>query len=340
MRNNLKIKDSSKKILSKGEIVIYRAKDGKAKLEARLEEETVWLNQSQISLLFNTERSVITKHLRNIFKSGELDEKSNVQKMHIPNSDKPVKFYNLDAIISIGYRVNSKRATEFRIWATYVLKKYIIKGVAINQKRLKDKSIDFYSLEQAIKLLQSTMESKKLKADEVKGLLKVITEYANSWLLLNKYDQGEIKIKKTKVKRVKIIDYDFAKELIELMKHNLVNKKQASQLFGQERSHGLESILNSINQSFAGKEIYPSIEEKATHLLYFVIKNHPFVDGNKRIASILFIFFLSQNNFLLDKKYQKKINDSAIVALALLVAQSKPKDKDVMIALITNLVKK
>jgi len=304
-----------------------------------LREETIWLAQTQIALLFASERSVITKHLKNIFKSGELEEKSNVQFLHIANSDKPVKFYNLDVIISVGYRVNSKRATEFRIWATQVLKKYITKGAVINQKRLRDKNIDFQSLEQTIKLLQTTVLARQLKADEAKGLLKVITEYANSWLLLNKYDNGRIKIAKAKTRGIKVIDYNFARRSIEKLKIDLIKKRQASELFGSGSGNRLETILNSISQSFAGKQLYESLEEKAVHLLYFIIKDHPFVDGNKRIASFLFILFLRRNNFMFNRKGEKKINDNALVALALLVAESSPKDKDVMIALITNLIK-
>ena len=316
-------------------IVIYKTKGNKAELKIRLEKETIWLTQKQIAGLFNIERSVITKHIRNILGSGELEEKSNVQKMHIAGSDKPVKFYNLDMIISVGYRVNSQKATQFRIWATNVLRKYIVKGVAINQKRLKEARLQ--ELEGAIKLLK-TVQSKKLSQSEAEGLLNVITEYADSWLLLEKYDKGDLKRKGQTKKILKSIEYDFAKEAVEKLKKDLLKKKEAKDIFGQERDKGLESILGNLKQSFGGKSVYPSIEERAAHLLYFVIKNHPFVDGNKRIGSFLFIVFLSQNNYLLDKKGEKKINDNALVAIALLVAESKPSEKDVMLALITNLL--
>jgi death-on-curing family protein len=331
------------KDLPKGEIVIYRAKDGSAKLEAKLEEDTIWLRQEQIALLFGTKRPAITKHLRNIFKSGELDRNSVSSILEHTAADGKIyktQFYNLDMIISIGYRVNSKRATEFRIWATQVLRKYIVNGVAINSKRLQDKEVNLSELENAINLLRSTMENKALTGGEAKGLLKVITEYANSWLLLNKYDEGKIKIEKGKTRGIEVLDYRFVKDSIEKFKSDLIKKKTASDLFGRENSNRLEAILNSISQSFGGKALYSSLEEKAAHLLYFIIKDHPFVDGNKRIGSLLFILFLQHNKFLLNKKGEKKINDNALVALALLVAQSKPGDKNIMIALITNLIKK
>ena len=209
--------------------------------------------------------------------------------------------------------------------------------MAINQLRLK--KVDFKSLESAVKLLQSAIGSKVLKADEAKGLLKVITDYASSWLLLNKYDNGELKITKGRTKGIRILDYEFVKDSIKKLKIDLIKKKQASNLFGQENNKKLESILNSISQSFGGKEFYRSLEEKAAHLLYFIIKDHLFVDGNKRIGSLLFILFLQQNKFLLNKKGEKKINDNALVALALLIAESKPQDKSIMIALVTNLIK-
>lgn len=338
----LKNSNKLKNVLPQGEIVIYRAKDGSARLEARLEEKTIWLRQEQIALLFGTQRPAITKHLRNIFESGELDKNSVSSILEHTASDGKIyktQFYNLDAIISIGYRVNSKRATEFRIWATQVLKKYIAEGMVINPKRLRDKNIDFLSLEQAVKLLENTIQSKKLKADEAGGLLNVITEYANSWLILNKYDSGKIKVERGKIKGVKFIDYAFAKTAIEKLKIDLIKKKQASELFGSENSNKLDAILNSISQTFGGKQLYLSLEEKAAHLLYFIIKDHPFIDGNKRIGSLLFILFLQQNNFMLNKKSEKKINDNALVALALLVAESNPKDKNIIIALITNLIK-
>ena len=333
------MKKNKKDDFPKGEIVIYRTKDGKAKLEVNLWEETVWLTQKQIADLFNTERSVITKHINNVFKIGELEEKSNVHFLHIANSDKPVKFYNLDTIISIGYRVNSRRATQFRIWASKIFKDHLLKGFTINEKRLKEqRQVKLQELESAIALLQSAIRNRELKKVEAEGLLKVITDYANSWILLQKYDEGKLVIQKKTLKFCWELDYEEAKKSIAGLKNNLVRSKNATEIFGQERGHGLDAIIGNLNQSFGGKKLYPSVEEKAAHLLYFVIKDHPFVDGNKRIASLLFILFLAKNNYLLNKKGERKINDNALVALALLVAESNPKEKEVMVALITNLL--
>lgn len=318
---------------NKGEIIIYKSKEGKATLEVKLQKETVWLTQAQIALLFDTERSVITKHLGNIFKSGELNKKSNVQKMHIANSDKLVKFYNLDAIIAVGYRVNSKRATQFRIWATKIIRDYLLKGFAINQKRLQERGLQEF--EQAIGLIKKTIESKQLTTKETDGLLKVITDYASSWLVLQKYDKGEIDIKKTTIIKYDL-SYENTKIAIDELKSNLIKKKQATEIFGLERQNSFQAIIGNLYQTFGGKKLYPSIEGKAAHLLYFVIKDHPFVDGNKRIASFLFIVFLARNKHLFKKNGERKFNNNGLVALALLVAESNPKQKDVIIKLIMN----
>lgn len=321
------------KQLPGGEILIYRSREGKTELEVKLREETIWLTQNQLSALFNTERSVITKHLNNIFKSGELNEKSNVQKMHIANSDKPVKFYNLDVIIAVGYRVNSKRATQFRIWATSVLKDHILKGYTLNHKRLAEKGL--HEFEQAVGLIKKNLQSKTLSDTESKGLLEVITNYASTWILLQKYDQATISEPKTR-KAKKKFDYIFCKQAIEELKKDLMKKKEATELFGNERGKDFQHIIGNIYQTFDQQELYPSIEEKAAHLLYFIIKDHPFTDGNKRIGSFLFIVFLAQNNYLYRKNGEKKLNDNALTALALLIAESDPKQKQLMILLIMN----
>jgi death-on-curing family protein len=325
----------------KGEIVIYKTKDGKARLEVNLREETVWLTQKQIAELFGTQRSAITKHLSNVFEDKELDKNSVSSILEHTAADGKIyktAFYNLDAIISVGYRVNSSRATQFRIWATNVLRNHLLKGFTINKQRLENHQIKLGELEKAVHLLQQAMKSKKLLKSEAEGLLKVITDYTNSWLLLQKYDEGKLVIQKKTSKYKTELDYGWAKGAIAELKRNLVKKKQATEIFGQERGHGLEAIIGNLNQSFGGKKLYPTLEEKAAHLLYFVIKDHPFVDGNKRSASLLFIQFLAKNNCLFRKDGERKINDNALVALALLIAQSNPKEKDAMIALITNLL--
>ena len=329
-----------KKQNQKGEMVIYQGWHKDIQIQVTLENETIWLSQAQLAQLFSIERSVITKHLRNIFSSHELLEKSNVQKMHIANSDKSVKFYSLDAIISLGYRVNSKRATQFRIWATSVLRDHILKGYTINEKRLKEnQTIKLKELEKAISLFRGVIQSKEFQVGESKGLLSVITDYAYSWILLQQYDAGKLAIKKGQTKGISYISTEESVGAVVALKVHVQKKKEGSDIFGVQRQAGaLEGILNSIRQSFGGKELYPSLEEKAAHLLYFIIKQHIFIDGNKRVASLLFIFFLSKNQYLYRKNGERKINDNALVALALLIAESKPSEKEVMVSLVTNLL--
>ena len=321
---------------AKGEIVIYQTKGGKTSLEVKLEKDTVWLTQQQLTHLFDRDRTVVTKHINNIFKEKELDEKSNVQKMHIPNSDKPVAFYSLDVIISVGYRVKSKQGTQFRIWANQVLRDYLVKGYTVNPKRLPE--VNFKELEQALVLIKGTLNNKQLTSDEATGLLKVITDYANSWILLQQYDKNQLEEPKKKHKPKYIITYEKALEAISKLKSDLRSKKEASDLFGNQKDKSFGGIIANLYQTFGGDELYPSIEDKAAHLLYFIIKDHPFTDGNKRIGALLFILFLSNNGYLFKENGERKINDNALVALALLIAESNPKQKDVMIKLIMNFI--
>lgn len=326
---------------NKGEVIIYKAKDGQAKLEVNLRDETVWLDAHQLAKLFEVDRTGIVRHIKNVYKSKELRENSTCAKIAQVAHDGRIRkmdFYNLDMIISVGYRVNSQRATEFRIWATKTLKNHLVRGYTINENRLRQRDTRLQELEKVIRLFQDAKQSKLLNQSEADGLLHVITEYADTWILLNKFDQEKIIIKGKGAKEKSVLDYDKAMEEIFQLKNKLVSQKEATDIFGQERSHGLEGIMGNINQSFGGKALYPTIEIKAAHLLYFVIKDHPFVDGNKRIGSFLFIAYLHQNKYLLNKNGEKKINDNALVALALLVAQSNPKDKESMIALVTNLL--
>ncbi len=321
----------------KGEIIIY--KDKKAQIEVRLENETVWLTQAQMAVLFGTQRPAITKHLKNIFNSGELGENSVCSILeHTATDGKTyeIQFYNLDAIISVGYRVNSQNATQFRIWATRVLREHIVQGFTVNQKRLQETGLQDF--EKALELVRGTIAKKELTGDEARGLLRVITDYANTWLLLQKYDEGKLAVEGMRKKTVYTITYQDALAAIAELKKDLMAKKEAGDLFGVERDH-LAGIIGNVNQSFGGHALYPSAEEKAAHILYFVIKDHPFGDGNKRIGSLLFIIFLARNNHLFTKKGERKINDVALVALALLVAESKPNQKDAMVKLIVNLLK-
>ncbi len=323
------------------ELVVYKNSTGNIEIEVHLQEETLWLNQQQIAAIFDTQRPAITKHLNNIFRSGELDEskvssilehttkhgaiEGKIQKKH-------TKYYSLDAVISVGYRVNSQKATQFRIWATSILKNHIIEGYTFNKKRLQEKGLSEF--EQAVALIKKTIETKQLTNDEEKGLLKVITEYANSWALLQKYDEQLLQQPKKTYKSSYTLTYDEATIAISELKRDLMRKKEASSLFGQERDEMLQGIIGNLYQTFDTHDVYPTFEEKAANLLYFVIKDHPFSDGNKRIGSFLFILFLARNNHLYTKQHEKKFQDNALVALALLIAESDPKQKDMLIVLI------
>ena len=319
-----------------GEIIIYKGTDKAPKLEVRLKNESVWLTQKQMAFLFDTERSVITKHLRNIFDSGELAEKSNVQKMHIPNSDKPTNLYNLDVTISLGYRVNSQRATQFRIWATKILHDHIVEGFTINKKRLEEQQTRLLDLQKAVAFIREKARRPGL-VGQTEELLSVIQDYASSLTLLDKYDKKELTLQKTK-KPLFELDYKNSRVVIDQTREMLVKKKEASELFGQEYGEKFKGILGALYQTFGGQQLYSTVEEKSANLLYLTIKDHPFADGNKRIGSLLFIYFLDRNRFLWRKTGERKISDTTLVALALLIAVSDPKEKDVMVKLVTNLL--
>lgn len=315
-----------------GEIVLYQDEDGRSSLDVHLCDETVWLTQAQMVELFQRDQSVISRHLRNVFREGELQEKSNMQKMHIANSDKPVAFYNLDVIISVGYRVKSPRGTQFRIWATNILKQHLIQGYTVNQRRLAEKGLN--EMEQAVALLSRTLQRHELVTDEGKAVLEVVSRYAKSWSLLLQYDEDRLELPKDRHGAGKSLDYHQARTAITALRSDLSGRGEATDLFGREREHALQSILGNLDQTFGGQDLYPSVEEKAAHLLYFVIKDHPFSDGNKRIGSFLFLLFLRENN-LLDRS---GINNNGLVALALLIAESDPKQKDLLIRLTMNLL--
>ncbi|MDD4901081.1 MAG: virulence protein RhuM/Fic/DOC family protein [Patescibacteria group bacterium] len=328
-----------KNIQNKGEIIIYETKQG-PKLDVKMEKQTVWLTQAQIGLLFDTERSVITKHLRSILDSGELKENSvcaNFAHTAADGKTYNTKFYDLDAIISVGYRVNSKRATQFRIWATKTLKDHLVHGYTINRKRLLETKEKFAELQTAISFLREKAKH-ELMAGQEQEILNLLAYYSNSLNILEKYDKNKLNLPSGEKTRY-ALTYELASEVIKNIKAELIKKKQAGDIFGRQSAHKLESILANLWQTFGGRELYKSLEEKAAHLLYLIIKDHPFIDGNKRIASFLFVYFLDKNNFLYRKNEEKKINDNALVALALLIAISDPKDKEVMIKIIVNLLK-
>ena len=304
------------------EIIVF--KNGGLELEVNVSEdrENVWLSKQQMAELFQRDRTVISKHLKNIFNESELSEKSNVQNLHVANSDKPVPFYSLDVIISVGYRVKSPNGIIFRKWATSILKDYMIKGYSINQKRLD-------ALNKTIEI-QSRMLASSLDID-AKEVLSVIETYSNALSLLDDYDHGTISKPKGNGS-IYELTYKECRDLIDSMKFN-------SSVFGVEKEKGkLEGIIASIYQNVFGQELYPSIEEKAANLLYFIIKDHPFVDGCKRIGASLFLEFLNKNNhIIIDGK--QIISNSALVAITLMIAESRPEEKETMVRLVMNFLR-
>ncbi|MBK7647448.1 MAG: virulence protein RhuM/Fic/DOC family protein [Betaproteobacteria bacterium] len=319
-------------------IAIYETADGVISTEVRLENETVWLTQDQIGRLFGRERSVITKHLGNVFKENELSEKSNVQNLHIANSDKPVKHYNLDVIISVGYRVKSPEGTRFRIWANRILKDHLVQGYTLNQQRLTQQQENIRQLERTLSLFQQNL-IEQASLPEARGLVNVIAGYARTFVLLNQFDSERLPLGDFATTIHYEIREDEALAGIATLKADMLARGEASELFGNQKDDSFAGILGNILQSFGGEYLYPSIEEQAAHLLYFVIKNHPFSDGNKRIGAFLFIWFLQRNRHHLKSDGELKINDNALAAIALLVAQSDPAQKQLMIHLIMNLIR-
>lgn len=334
-----------KQAFKKGEIIIYKTSQNEVELKVHFENENIWLTQNQIALLFGTQRPAITKHLKNVFESGELEEKvvSSILEHTTEHGaikgktqTQRVKFYNLDAIISVGYRVNSQRATQFRIWATKVLKQYLIRGYAINEKRLSEAKNKFRELQEAILFLQKQSKKELLKGQETE-ILNLLADYSKTLSLLEKYDKGKLSEQKGRKTKF-ILKYEGCRKIIAELKKELIAKKEAGDLFGQERDGNFEGIINGLYQTFAKKELYPTIEDKTSHLLYLIIKDHPFADGNKRIASFLFVYFLDKSGYLFKKSGERKINDNALTALALLIAESNPKEKEMMIKIIKNLI--
>jgi len=323
----------------KDKIVLYSDINGEIKLDVSLENETVWLSQKQMELLFDRERSVITKHIKNIFKENELEKNSVCANFaHTANDGKTynVLYYNLDVIISVGYRVKSQRGTQFRIWASTILKDYIIRGCAINQQRLSQKGL--HELTATIELVRKSIETKELNRDEAKGLFDIINGYAKTWALLQGYDSNDLEELTGTTKQNFTLDYDEAKNAIDCLKAELMKKSEATELFGNEKAGEFKGALLNIYQTFGGVDLLPSVEEKAANLLYYVIKDHSFSDGNKRIGSFLFILFLHKNNIAYKSNGEPKISDNALVSLALLTAASDVNQKALIIKLITNLL--
>lgn len=328
------------KRFNKGEIVIYKPAKGEVELRVQFKDETVWLNAHQMAHIFNVNRPAVVKHIHNIYKAKELEKKSTCSILEQVAADGKIRkmnLYNLDMIISVGYRVNSQRATQFRIWATKVLKDYLLQGYAVNDKRLMEARNKFNKLQETINFLQRKSKAKLLQGQE-KEILNLLSDYSKTLSLLEKYDKNKLKIEKGKKAKF-ILEYRNCLNIIFELKNNLINKKEASNLFGNEMNRKFEGIVKNLYQSFGGKEFYKTVESKAAHLLYFTIKDHYFTDGNKRIASFLFVYFLDKNDYLYRKNGERKINDNALTALALLIAESNPKEKEQMVALISQLLK-
>ncbi|MBI5936571.1 MAG: virulence protein RhuM/Fic/DOC family protein [Betaproteobacteria bacterium] len=317
-----------------GEVILYQAPGGETRLEVRLEHDTVWLTQTQMVELFGRDQSVISRHIGNAFKEGELERESNMQKMHIANSDKPVEFYNLDVIISVGYRVKSRQGTRFRQWATKVLREHLTQGYTLNRQRFEQNARE---LEAALALVRKAAAGEALTTDQGRGLVDVVTRYAQTFLLLQRYDEGLLAEPQV-ASGGRLPTLADAHAALAGLKADLISRGEATQLFAQERGDAFAALLGNLDQTVFGEPAYPSVEAKAAHLLYFVIKNHPFSDGNKRSAAFLFVDFLNRNARLLDGAGNPVINDIGLAALALLVAESDPAQKETMIRLIMNML--
>jgi prophage maintenance system killer protein/predicted XRE-type DNA-binding protein len=313
-------------------IIIFENENKEVEIQVDYTKDTIWLSQAQIVNLFNVDQSVVSRHIKNIFTDKEIDTKRNMQKMHIANSDKLVIFYSLDVVLAVGYRTNSARAIRFRQWATTVLKQYLLDGYALNKQKLKTTQDKILEIQKTLQFLISSQKN----LPDTQQFIQILDKYSQSLVTLNQFDEDRLQLK-DKQKAVAIQTQDYL-EIIEQTKSDLIAKKEATELFGKEYQGKFEAIIGAINQTFDGQDLYPTVEQKASHLLYFVIKNHAFVDGNKRIGAILFIYFLAKNQFLYTPKGELKIDQNGLVALALLIAQSNPIDKEIMIKLVINFI--
>ncbi|MFA7364954.1 MAG: virulence protein RhuM/Fic/DOC family protein [Patescibacteria group bacterium] len=305
-------------------LAIYQARSGAIELRQDFDKETFWATQKDLSIIYSKDQSVISRHINNIFKDKEIDKKSNMQKMHIAKSDKPVELYSLDIILAVGYRANSTKAIEFRKWATKILKQHITKGFTINQKIINKNRQEFLKAVEDIKLL--TRNNKNISTEDI---LELIKSFSYTWFSLDKYDKNSFPKTGTK-KKIKITSEDLYQAIAKLKKE-LIDRGEASEIFSQEKTSGnLEGIIGNVFQAVFGREVYETIEEKAAHLLYFVIKNHPFNDGNKRSGAFAFIWFLNKAKF----NFKDRINPESLAALTILIAESNPKDKEKIIGII------
>lgn len=303
------------------EIMIYQSDDRKTQVEVRFKDETVWLNQEQLSDLFQRDQSVISRHVNNIFKEEELTPESNMQKIHNAGSDKPVTYYNLDVIISVGYRIKSGRGVQFRQWATSRLKEYLVEGYAINKKRLEERNLEFQHLKTGIAILSRAIEQQAQSLGETEHLAGFLEQFAGGLSLLDDYDHEMLDLKGNTKSGAVVVEAVEYRKLIDAMRREF-----ASDLFGRESDAGFEGAVRQIYQCFGKVDLYPSVEEKAAMLLYLIVKNHPFLDGNKRIAAACFLYFLERNGILSMQSGEKIIGNNALAALTLFIAVSKPEE--------------
>lgn len=318
-------------------IVIYQTNDGETSIDVKFQDETAWLSQAQMSELFQKDRTVIGRHISNIFKEGELERETTCAKFaHVGNDGDQqyvTTLYNLDVIISVGYRVKSKRGTQFRIWANKVLKQYLLQGYAVNERIVSQK---YDELSQLVKVLGRTIQNQEKLTEDSRSLLDVVVDYTYALDTLDRYDYQKLKIEETTEKEAFHATYDNAMEVI----RELHRKFGGSNLFGNEKDDSFKSSIGQIYQTFGGVDLYPSVEEKAAMLLYLVTKNHSFSDGNKRIAATLFLWFLNRNGILYNEDGTKRIADNTLVALTLMIAESRTEEKDTMVKVIVNLINK
>ena len=311
-------------------------------INVTVEEETLWLTQKELSELFGVTVATINEHIKNIYKEEELTKDATIRKFLIVRQEgkrevkREIEHYNLDLILSVGYRVKSKIATKFRQWASKILKQYLLDGYALNKDRLQQKKLE--ELDKTIQLIKQGLENRALNVTEAKGFVEIVSDYAKSWALLQGYDEQSLQEVVEHREQKFVLDYDEALEAIAELKRTLMQKGEATQLFGQEKAGEFKGNLLNIYQTFGGEELLPSIEQKASNLLYYVIKGHPFNDGNKRIGAYLFILFLHKNGILHKANGEPKINDNALASLALLVATSAPEQKEIIIKLVMNML--
>lgn len=321
------------------QIINYQTPDGRIAIEVNLREETVWLSLNHLVVLFERDKSVISRHIHNVFKEGELEKNSTVANFATVQTEggrevtRDIEYYNLDVIISIGYRVKSQRGTNFRIWATKVLRRHLLENARLNTQE-KSWEERYLYLMRTIDVAASTASTVSLSATEATGILKILQHYAYALETLDKYDHQRLIIEPQEGVEVQVLTYPEAIELIREWR----SIQGGSSLFGNEKDGSFKSSLESIYQTFEGKDLYPGIEEKAAHLLYFIVKNHSFSDGNKRIAAGLFVYFLDKNQVLFRTDGSKRIGDNALVAITILIAESHPEEMDIMVKLVVNLI--